>query len=146
MAQRYDAASRNYGVARVLDQIFSSQGAEANAFKQQKALGDVAYTPKVRDHLNALIGPERTNQFLQALSPGRQVIDSGDGVSIGAHVPGVPVRSHFKLPFTFGGPQGPTAFQPLWARAIRPATGLSQQEINEWIEGGLPSGGVTPHK
>jgi hypothetical protein len=52
------------------------------------------------------------------------------------------MRASWRLPFTFGGPKAPPEFQPLWNKALRPAGGLTAQEINEYVQTGKLPGGI----
>jgi hypothetical protein len=134
-AKMFMSSNRDYGVAKVMQDIFGNQGAGVNLFDQHQAIADRAFKEDIASHLDNLVGPKDADAFRQSIAPGRQVVKSGEaGTHLSAHA-GPMMRAGIRLPFTFGGPKAPSQFMPPWVKALPIATATGVENLSDFIQG-----------
>lgn len=128
-AKMYQDLSHDYGVAMAMQDVFTKDIAGPGGTLDHERLYNNAADKKVLDHLNNLVGPDDTRQFLQDVTPGRMRIQANSADDIHSRLPVGPI--HVGGPKIKGAPQAPAEFTPLWPKL----TGLiSSQTASQGLE------------
>lgn len=112
-AQTYTDLSHDYGVAATMGEIFPKAVTPQGLLNHEEIYSKVA-DPKRLSHLENLVGPQDTRNFMAEVAPGRLRIAEPQGghLRIGAGIPGTPASVHAGM--LHGPPTGPAAFMPKW--------------------------------
>jgi hypothetical protein len=109
LAARYADLSHDYGVAQTVKDVFTKDTVTPEGLlNHEKVYGNLADQKRL-SHLNSLVGPEGTRNYLADVAPGRQRIADPGAQHVGLHPPGIGARISASIPQA---PTGPAAFTP----------------------------------
>lgn len=130
VAQQYADLSHDYGVASTLNEVFTPQTVDPSGMLNHEQIYKNLADPKRLNHLNNLVGPEKTQQFLSDVAPGRERIGSPESQAR-FHLP------HIGIHLPLGGPKAPAEFMPGWVQSVQPiAGGFTAQGVEKASGGG----------
>jgi hypothetical protein len=133
VAQTYVDLNHDYGVAKVMGEIMP-KAAKAGGLLDHEAVYQQAADPKRLSHLENLVGPQDTRQFLADIAPGRQrIAPPGNDMGARIHVPGAPISVHAGI--LHGPPSGPQAFAPKWPSVVGPVSAGAATQGEEQVIG-----------
>jgi hypothetical protein len=133
VADTYTDLSHDYGVASVMNEIFPKAATPQGMLNHEEIYSKAA-DPKRLSHLENLVGPQSTRDFLAEVSPGRQrIAPPGNDMGARIHVPGAPISVHAGI--LHGPPTGPQAFAPKWPSVVGPVSAGATTQGEEQVIG-----------